>query len=126
MVDQTGPFDYHLTRKLVELCRANDIRYQKDVFRYYRSDSASAIEAGADVRTALVTFGVDASHGYERIHMHALRSLTELLTCYALSDVDIARDQKADAGLQGFTRQPSAPANQTLTPDSEVPSSLGA
>ena len=69
MADQTGPFDYHLTKKLVELCRENDIRHQKDVFRYYRSDSASAIEAGADARTALITFGVDASHGYERIHM---------------------------------------------------------
>ncbi len=60
MADQTGPFDYHLTRKLVQLCRDNDIKHQKDVFRFYRSDSASAIEAGADVRTALVTFGVDA------------------------------------------------------------------
>ncbi|MEL6298300.1 MAG: osmoprotectant NAGGN system M42 family peptidase [Pseudomonadota bacterium] len=113
MADQTGPFDFHLTRKLVELCEANDIRYQKDVFRYYRSDSASAIEAGADVRTALVTFGVDASHGYERIHMHALRSLAELLTCYSLSDVEIPRDKKAVADLSGFTRQPSEPADQT-------------
>src|SRR6056297_3582771 len=75
MADMSGPFDYHLTRKLADLCEDNDIRYQKDIFRHYRSDSASAIEAGADVRTALATFGVDASHGYERIHMHALRSL---------------------------------------------------
>ena len=87
MADETGPFDYHLTRKLAELCRVNDIKFQKDVFRYYRSDSASALEAGADVRTALVTFGVDASHGYERIHMHALRSLAELLTAYVLSEI---------------------------------------
>jgi hypothetical protein len=33
MADQTGPFDWHLTKKLVELCRDNDIVYQKDVFR---------------------------------------------------------------------------------------------
>jgi peptidase M42 family hydrolase len=112
MADQTGPFDYHMTRKLVELCQQNDIRYQKDVFRYYRSDSASAIEAGADVRTALVTFGVDASHGYERIHLHALRSLAELLTAHGLSDVEIARDRQAIAGLRGFTHQPSEPAEQ--------------
>lgn len=114
MADMTGPFDYHLTRKLVELCVANDIRFQKDVFRHYRSDSASAIEAGADVRTALVTFGVDASHGYERIHMHALRSLAELLTAYTLSDVDIPRDEKPLAGLKGFTNQPAEPADQDL------------
>src|SRR5690606_27766107 len=41
MADQTGPFDWHLTRKLVKLARDNDIPMQKDVFRYYRSDSAS-------------------------------------------------------------------------------------
>ena len=117
MADQTGPFDFHLTRKLVELCQANDIRYQKDVFRHYRSDSASAIEAGADVRTALVTFGVDASHGYERIHLHALRSLAELLTAYSLSDVEIPRDRKAVADLHGFTRQPTEPAEQGGTSD---------
>ena len=35
------------------------------------SRRASAIEAGADVRTALTTFGVDASHGWERIHMRS-------------------------------------------------------
>jgi putative aminopeptidase FrvX len=46
MADQTGPFDWHLTRKLVRLCREQEISFQRDVFRYYRSDSASAIEAG--------------------------------------------------------------------------------
>ena len=115
MADQTGPFDYHLTKKLVELCAANDIRYQKDVFRYYRSDSASALEAGADVRTALVTFGVDASHGYERIHLHALRSLSELVTAYVTSPVQIERDFSETAELEGFTRQDTGDADQSLS-----------
>lgn len=92
MADQTGPFDVPLTRKLVRLCRENDIPFQKDVFRYYRSDSASALDAGADIRTALITFGIDASHGYERIHVHALRSLAELVTAYVSSDIEIERD----------------------------------
>ncbi|MEJ8570214.1 osmoprotectant NAGGN system M42 family peptidase [Microbaculum marinum] len=117
MADQTGPFDYHLTKKLVELCRENDIRYQKDVFRYYRSDSASAIEAGADARTALITFGVDASHGYERIHMHALRSLAELITAYAASPVMIKRDFEETADRTGFTRQSTRKARQRLSPN---------
>lgn len=117
LADQSGPFDYHLTRKLVELCRANDIRFQKDVFRYYRSDLASAVEAGADVRTALITFGVDASHGYERIHMHALRSLAELVTAYVSSPVEIPRDFEITAGIAGFTHQPTAAAHTDLTPD---------
>jgi peptidase M42 family hydrolase len=116
MADQTGPFDYHLTKKLVALCQANDIRYQKDVFRYYRSDSASAIEAGADVRTALITFGVDASHGYERIHMHALRSLAELVTAYVTSPVQIKRDFEETGDAKGFTKQPTQDAKQRLSP----------
>jgi len=119
MADMTGPFDWHLTRKLALLCRENDIAYQKDIFRHYRSDVASAIEAGHDVRTALATFGVDASHGYERIHMHALRSLAELLTCYARSDVDIQRDREAISDIEGFTRQPAHPARQSLRAGTE-------
>ncbi len=122
MADQTGPFDFHLTKKLVRLCRDHDIRFQKDVFRYYRSDSASAIEAGADVRTALITFGVDASHGYERIHMHALRSLAELITAYVTSPVEIQRDAEELGELAGFTTQPMEEAEQNLTPESKLPS----
>lgn len=109
MADQTGPFDYHLTRKLVELCRTNDIPHQKDVFRYYRSDSASAVEAGHDIRTALVTFGVDASHGYERIHVDALRAVAELITAYVASAVEIPRDVKEISDMEGFTEQAVAP-----------------
>ena len=120
MADQTGPFDFHLTKKLVALCQENEIRYQKDIFKYYRSDSASAIEAGADVRTALITFGVDASHGYERIHTHALRSLAELITAYSVSPVMIKRDFKETSGVKGFTRQPIAEAEQDLSPDVEA------
>ncbi|HEX5091950.1 MAG TPA: osmoprotectant NAGGN system M42 family peptidase [Burkholderiales bacterium] len=118
MADQTGPFDYHLTRKLIKLCHENDIGFQQDVFRYYRSDSASAIEAGHDVRTALVAFGIDASHGHERIHMHALRSLAELLTAYAMSPVEIPRDAELLGSLKGFTKQPMKEAKNTLlTPE---------
>lgn len=114
MADQTGPYDYHLTRKLIKLCRENDIAYQQDVFRYYRSDSASAIQAGHDVRTALIAFGIDASHGHERIHMHALRSLAELMTAYAHSPVEIPRDAEEIGSLKGFTQQPMKEAKSTL------------
>lgn len=113
MADQAGPFDYHLTRQLADLCREHDIPFQKDIFRYYRSDSASAIEAGHDVRTALVAFGIDASHGYERIHSHALVSVAALVEAYAASPLEIARDVKeVSAGLKGFPRQPTEEAEQ--------------
>ena len=114
MGDMTGPFDYHLTRKLIDLCRTNDIRHQRDVFRYYRSDNASAVEGGADVRTALVTFGIDASHGYERVHLNALTSVARLLTVYTMSPVDIMRDAEPAGDLEGFTEQPTEPAEGAL------------
>lgn len=106
MADQTGPFDWHLTHKLAKLCEENEIRYQKDIFRYYRSDSAAALLAGHDVRTALVAFGVDSSHGYERIHLHALRSVAELLTAFAVSSVEIVRDAESIGPIAGFPTQP--------------------
>jgi peptidase M42 family hydrolase len=106
MADQTGPFDWHLSRKLAQLACDQDIPHQKDVFRYYRSDSASALEAGADIRTALITFGVDASHGYERIHESALADVARLLVSYAESQVEIGRDTRRLGGVEGFTHQP--------------------
>lgn len=112
MADQSGPFDYHLTKKLVDLCREEDIPFQKDVFRYYRSDSASAIEAGHDVRTALIAFGIDASHGYERIHAHALTSVAALTAAYVSSPLEIARDVKEVSGPEDFTSQPIEEADQ--------------
>lgn len=110
MADMTGPFDYHLTNKLVDLCEAGGIPYQRDVFRQYRSDNASAIEGGADVRTALVTFGIDASHGYERVHMNALQSVARVLMAYTASPVKISRDAEPAGDLEGFTDQPVEPA----------------
>jgi peptidase M42 family hydrolase len=120
MADHNGPFDYHLTRQLARLCEENEIFHQRDVFRHYRSDVASAVEAGHDVRTALVCFGVDASHGWERIHIHALRSLAELITAYLLGPVAFTRDAEEMATLKDFTRQPTEEAEQELTSDVEI------
>jgi peptidase M42 family hydrolase len=106
MADQSGPFDYHLTHRLIHLCKEFAIAHQRDVFRYYRSDSAAALEAGNDVRTALVTFGVDASHGYERIHLDALESLTKLVTVYMQSPPLYARDRYGIGGRAGFPTLP--------------------
>jgi putative aminopeptidase FrvX len=110
MADSTGPFDYHLTHKLLDLCADYDIRHQRDIFRYYRCDSAAAIEAGNDIRTALVCFGVDSSHGYERTHVHALRSLAELVALYMQSDVTFERDRHVMGPITGFPHQKTKPA----------------
>ncbi len=49
MRDQSGLFDYHLTHKLIKLCQEQKILHKRDVFRFYRSDSAAALEAGNDI-----------------------------------------------------------------------------
>lgn len=106
MADMSGPFDYHLTRRLIQLCQEFEIEHRRDVFRYYRSDSAAAVEAGNDLRTSLITFGVDGSHGYERIHWDALESLIKLLSVYMQSTRLYGRD-RVDMGPRfGFPTQP--------------------
>lgn len=106
MKDSTGPFDYHLTHKLIDLCEKNDLPYARDIFKFYRCDAASALEAGNDIRTALVCFGCDSSHGYERTHVDSLVALTELLCHYMISPPTSVRDIKELSGLDDFTSQP--------------------
>ena len=103
--DSSGPFDYHLTRKLLELCVEHGIEHQRDVFPYYFSDSAAALRAGYDIRHALVGFGADASHGYERTHLSSLTSIAELLTLYAQNGPVVARDRRLMGSIEGFPHQ---------------------
>lgn len=84
--DTSGPFDRHLTHHLLQLCRHHQIPCRMDVFRYYYSDANAALLAGHDVRDALIAFGTDATHGYERTHLNSLESVASLIVAYALSD----------------------------------------
>ncbi|MFO7713466.1 osmoprotectant NAGGN system M42 family peptidase [Desulfosarcina sp.] len=115
MMDQTGPFDYHLNRKLLTTAKDHDIALVKDVFRFYRSDSASAIESGSDTRTALVCFGVDGSHGYERTHMSSLTSVADLMVIYMQSEPTFMRDKDELSSLNGFPHQPDREVIQIKT-----------
>ncbi|MFH1497004.1 MAG: osmoprotectant NAGGN system M42 family peptidase [Verrucomicrobiota bacterium] len=104
MADSTGPFDYHLTHHLIHLCENNEIRHQRDIFKYYRCDSAAALDAGNDIRTALVTFGVDASHGYERTNLDALESVARLCVAYALQRPLYASQKTSLTSLDTFPK----------------------
>lgn len=103
--DQSGPFDYHLSHKLIALAQTHGIEHRRDVFRFYRSDSAAAVEAGNDIRTALIGFGADASHAQERTHIDALRALGRLSMAYLMSEPVAARDRRSMGSLEGFTEQ---------------------
>lgn len=111
MADSTGPFDYHLTHHLIGLCQSHEIDYQRDIFRYYRCDGASAVEAGNDIRSSLIAFGVDASHGYERTHLNALGSVCQLIIAYATSNLVYQKQKGRFGGIEDFptTRKAEVP-----------------
>jgi peptidase M42 family hydrolase len=114
MADMHGPFDYHLTRKLCRLADERGIRFVRDVFRYYRSDVAAAIEAGAGTRAALVGFGLDGSHGWERTHMDSLEAVYGLLHAWLRTPLTFEKwDAKPSGKLRDFpsSEQP-APTEQ--------------
>lgn len=115
MQDMSGPFDYHLTHKLIALAREHDIPHRRDVFKYYRSDSAAAVEAGNDIRTALIGFGGDASHAQERTHRDALDALSRLVVAYMMSEPVAQRDRLCMGSLEGFTEQ-LRPQDMVLPP----------
>lgn len=86
--DSSGPYDYELSRRLIDLAQANDIDCRVDVYPNYASDVSQALRAGWDVRGALVGPGVDASHSFERLHRASLEETARLLLAYLLTAGD--------------------------------------
>jgi peptidase M42 family hydrolase len=106
MLDSAGPLDYHLTRKLWRLAQELGIEAHRDLYHYYRSDTAAAIEAGAETRAAQIGFGVDASHGYERTHLRAIEGVAQLVTAWLRTPLTFAEwDLERLGPLQQFPRQ---------------------
>ncbi|MGE2731437.1 osmoprotectant NAGGN system M42 family peptidase [Mycolicibacterium vaccae] len=121
MSDLHGPYDYHLTRKLCRLAASCDIPFTRDIFRYYRSDAAAAIEAGANTRAALVGFGLDGSHGWERTHLDSLKATYALLHAWIRSPLTFAQ---WDANPSGEGDLRDFPSSQQPAPREKwVPSS---
>ncbi|MEZ4623378.1 MAG: M42 family metallopeptidase [Thermomicrobiales bacterium] len=84
--DSTGPYDYDLSRRLIDLAGSHEIDCRVDIYNYYGSDVSQALRAGYDIRGALVGPGVDASHAYERLHIDSLEATANLLLAYLLTD----------------------------------------
>jgi putative aminopeptidase FrvX len=84
--DSTGPYDYALSRRLIDLAEAHEIDCRVDIYNYYGSDVSQALRAGYDIRGGLVGPGVDASHAYERLHVKSLEETAKLLLAYLLTD----------------------------------------
>jgi len=84
--DSSGPYDYELRQRLVDVCSKNSIPFKIDIYPFYGSDASAALSAVWDVKTALIGPGVFASHGYERTHMESLEATTRLVLQYAITE----------------------------------------
>jgi peptidase M42 family hydrolase len=122
MADSTGPFDYHLTHRLIRLCQSGKIEYTRDIFRHYRCDGASAVDAGNDIRSSLVAFGVDASHGYERTHIASLEAVVALIIAYSRSNLVYKRQKHTFGSIDEFpkTRKAEVPHTQLEQTESQA------
>ncbi|HYF81976.1 MAG TPA: M42 family metallopeptidase [Clostridia bacterium] len=80
--DNSGPYDYKMRNRLVELAKKNGIDYRVDLYPRYSSDASAALRAGMCLRTGVIGPGVFASHSYERTHLDSIRCTAELLLAY--------------------------------------------
>lgn len=88
--DSTGPHDYELRQRLVNLARKKRIPHVVDIFPFYGSDAHATMGAGYDVRVAVIGPGVSASHGVERTHIKGIRATVQLVEAY-LADICAAK-----------------------------------
>jgi len=82
--DSTGPYNFDFRRELTNICVKNRIPHKIDIFPFYGSDGSGALNAGRDIRVALIGPGVGASHGYERTHVDSLMGVYNLVIRYIL------------------------------------------
>ena len=80
--DSSGPYDYELTNRLIELAKEAELKFAIDIFPYYSSDVSASFRAGLDSKGALIGSGVHASHGMERTHCDGLLNTMRLLFLY--------------------------------------------
>ena len=85
--DSSGPYNYDMTNRLIELAAQNNLHYAADIYPYYGSDASTAVRAGLEARHALIGPGVFASHGYERTHAEGVDNTLRLLCAYVQDPV---------------------------------------
>lgn len=80
--DSSGPYDYRMVSRLVELAKNNGVDYAVDIYPFYSSDAGVAWKSGRDIPAALIGPGVHASHGMERTHFDGMKATMELIALY--------------------------------------------
>ena len=82
-MDSSGPYDYDMTNRLIQLAQEHGLDYAVDIFPHYGSDVSAALRGGNNIRGALIGQGVHASHGMERAHIQGMVNTLELVKAFA-------------------------------------------
>lgn len=80
--DSSGPYDYFMTNRLIDIAKSEKLNYAVDIYPFYGSDASAALRAGNNIKAALIGPGVHASHGMERTHYDACLASMKLLHSY--------------------------------------------
>lgn len=80
--DSSGPYDYHMTSKLIENAKALQLPYAVDIYPMYGPDVSAALRSSNNIKGALIGPGVHASHGMERSHYSAVEASFKLILSY--------------------------------------------
>ena len=80
--DNSGPYDYEMTSRFIELAKKNSLQYAVYIYPFYSSDVSAALRGGNNIKGALIGPGVHASHGMERTHLQAVENTLKLLMAY--------------------------------------------
>lgn len=94
--DSSGPYDYEMVTRLVNLAEAHSLSYAVDIYPSYGSDASAALRGGSNIRAALIGPGVHASHSMERTHEQGLWNTLALLAAY-VQDGNIQQGNPGDA-----------------------------
>lgn len=81
-MDSSGPYDYDMTNRLIQLAEELGLGYAVDIFPHYGSDVSAALRGGNNIRGALIGQGVHASHGMERTHVQGMMNTLALIKGY--------------------------------------------
>lgn len=80
--DSSGPYDYDITGKLIELAKKHNLNHAIDIYPMYGSDVSASLKGGNDIRGGLIGPGVHASHGMERTHIDGIENTIKLIYAY--------------------------------------------
>lgn len=83
--DNSAPYDYDLTSRLIRCADRAGCDYAVDIFYRYGTDGNAAVRAGNNLRAAAFGMAVYCSHGMERTHVTGLENTMNLLLEYVLN-----------------------------------------